>query len=683
MRIVDPIESMLVDTYKLVGAAEQNYLAGQIITLGQKVGGSKWLDVVAGDTMPVQVKPEQLAATLADKLSGEGMVFSRKEMADMIGEAVTVWAPNVVSNGKYLSAMVDGKRVYAEIHDEGMREMLNSFNPKQMGLLVKLMSYPARALRATATATLLFAERNVFRDTLQAMFYAPTGYNPLDLVRGFLGTVMQDEDFKQMRRSRGSLGHFSASSRTPIQKRTLRRLQRGRTAANVLTHVNPFEALFAIREIAEKMNRVGMYKRLRRDIEKGNIEGMHSVDDEVAQNYMAFHARDVLQDFNVMGANVREIAPTLPFFAARIGGLTRAGRAFTPRDAPKTAARVGVYMGFAALLWGLHKDDDEYEAIPGDEKQRYHHIPIPQSLRDEGSDAFIRVPRPFEYGDIANVLEGVLDMTVEQDPNVKDRMPFTDLGEFGSWLALTFLPLATRPAPEVLANYDLFRRRPIVSPYAPDDVELQFDRHTSETMKWLAPKLGMSPQMTEHVLFTFTAGIGRMTLDALDTVVMEKGAKKPTPAVPYWWLGPGAFRTGRAPAMGNVHQFFEKSEEIESAVNSVRGHVRAKNFDRAREIGREHGLVWQRKANGDVSVRGPRLDRVRKHRRAIKDYGARIRLVFDNPTMTRDEKRARLDLLTLSMVNRARVAQGMGPLKRTERLRSLLRAEVEKERTGR
>ena len=161
---------------------------------------------------------------------------------------------------------------------------------------------------------------------------------------------------------------------------------------------------------------------------------------------MGVMGREVTQDFQKIGVHVREFNRVSAFLAARVGGWTRFGEAI--RANPKQVmTRVTPFMVLALALWYVNQDDDEYEELPGWEKATYFHFRVPRILRDQGWGPFVRLPRPFEFGDLANWLEAFLDWKVKDDPTVVDRFPLFWGGEKGGGGGLMFCCCPLHPAP--------------------------------------------------------------------------------------------------------------------------------------------------------------------------------------------------------------------------------------------
>jgi hypothetical protein len=106
------------------------------------------------------------------------------------------------------------------------------------------------------------------------------------------------------------------------------------------------------------------------------------------------------------------------FFSARVGGLRRMWE--TARENPTGF----VWKALAAitlpsvLLWVLNHDDDEYNELPAWERNYYWHIPIVGL--DGKRSGFIRIPKPFELGQMFGTnVELALEWLKKDDPRCR------------------------------------------------------------------------------------------------------------------------------------------------------------------------------------------------------------------------------------------------------------------------
>jgi hypothetical protein len=306
-------------------------------------------------------------------------------------------------------------------------------------------------------------------------------------------------------------------------------------------------------------------------------------------------------------------------------------------------------------LWALNHDDEEYRELPQWEKDTYWHI-----KRRDGT-GFIKIPKP--QGPLGavfgNTFEKALDTISETDPHAWKRLfvddPASDAiasdtaKSQARGVLETIIPTGLLPIVESLTNYDLFRRKSIVSDYDTGlPAELQYNRWTSETAKILGRRLGLPPAMIDHVITGYGAGLAKEAITATDTALgfLETGPKKPTMG-PARWSGVSAFYRNLA------------GSDAESMQELYRRRDALRDVPRTIRLYEAEGRPEQAAAH---KAKFPDRDRQAKIlNRAANDIGDLrdvIAKVYAHPTLTPDEKREMLDRTYERMVNIARQALG-------------------------
>lgn len=661
--IADPIASLVEDTFKSVAAAEENAVMLELIEYASQPGAGKWLEVIPADEAPVRFNLQRVKQDIVASLRDAGIEIDDRALLedDFLDQMVTVWMPHqmTVGNKHYLTALREGKRVWTQIHDEGLWQALTTMGPKEAGAIIRLLRPSASLLRSTATLNLPFMVRNLIRDYASAKFYSPVGYSLKDTVAGFYSVLTKDDSWQLFMASRAGQATFNAQDRNLLQ-RELRRLGHAPLRKWLdMTVFHPFDGLAALRELTEQATRVGAVRRY--------LQRTGGVLDEGVMRRIGVLGREVTQDFQKMGQHVREWNGVTAFLGARIGGWTRAAEEARARPV-QLGRRVLPYLVLSVALWSLNRDDDEYEEIAGWEKAIYHHVPVPQELRDQGWGPFVRIPRPFEFGDIGNWIEAALDWKATNDPTVRERIPFTSDKELAWNVVLLLTPNLLLPALEVGANYSTFRDRPIVSPYDLGlDSSLQHNRWTSEVAKQLGALMDEAPAKIDHLIYGYTSGIGRMATQAVDDII---GRQRPAGG-PRDILGLNALYTGRSFGMStaSINQFYLELEQLQGAADTVRRHLQAGDTERAQQVASEHQLRVEA-AGSQIRVLSPRLTALRKRQEALKDLRGEIDRIYRDGRMTPVEKRHALDRLTERMVNLARGGIGRAELQRSKPIRT-------------
>ncbi len=669
--IDDPIRATVQDVFRVVGAAEENARMNELLDLAGTVHTDNprrraWIELLPAEQSPVRFNLSQVRKDIVEDLGKHGIKVPDSVTLDptFLDRFATIWQPHTVAQGgtRYITAIGrDGKRRWGLVHDEGIWDMLVKKESAAVHAIVATLQPAARLLRSTATLNLPFMVRNVIRDVASAKFYNPTGFSFWrDWTGGVASILTKDDSWQRFMASGAAQSTFNAQDRN-LLKREVGRL--GTTGVRRFldqTVFHPFDGLAALREITEYATRVGAVRRHLRTA--GHL-------DEAMMRHIGVIGREVTQDFSKMGSAVREWNKTTAFLGARIGGWTRAMEEARVRPA-LLSRRVAPYFVLSLALWALHQDDDEFDEVPGWERATYHHIPVPQELRDEGWGPFVRIPRPFEFGDMSNWAEAFLDWKVREDKEFKDRLPFTGGVNSLKELMLLMVPNLLLPPLEVTTNHDTFRERSIVSPFDDGlDPALQYNRWTSETAKRLGRVMDASPAKIDHMIYGYTAGLGRAAVEQADRLFTASGYQEPSRGIESW-PGVRAIYGGSslATSSASINQFYEELERLEGAAGSIRRYIGSGETATAAKVAASNGLTT-RLVGERIEVTSPRRTALNDAREALRDRKAEMDRIYKSQTMSSAEKRRALDRLVEGMVNITRVSLGKSTMTRTTRRR--------------
>lgn len=671
--IVDPIVTLIEDEFMAVAMATENKFLNELFELADTKGGGAWLEILAPQKAPITFNLQQAKEAVVKAMSDAGVEIEDSVLLDekFLDQMVTVWTPQKTTiNGKhYVTRLLpDGTRQWGEVHDRGLWELLDAHGVQTTSTAIKALGFFARPIRATATLNIPWVLRNLGRDLFSAMLYSPGLFTPAATVRGLKSILREDEDWQLYLHSLAGQSTFNAQDRD-VFKRELRRLSMGQLRRWAdMTVMHPFDMLAALRELSEQATRVGAAK-IQLEAERKSEEGLT----EAGLRRVGVVGREVTQDFQKVGSAVRDFNRMSAFLAAGIGGWTRAAEE-AKANPGRLATRLIPYLAMAAALWLLTKDDDEYDAVPSSEKKIYHHIPIPNALRKEGWGPFLRLPRPFEFGDIANIVEGYFDWMVKRDPQFAERLPKIAWDQAFNML-LSLAPDAFLPAAEVAANYDLYFEKAIFNPYETDiDKELQYTRWTTETAKGIGGILDIAPWKVDHMLSSYFTGVYRAAAGGAGRLLGNAGILPPPPesvsGVPDALEGVvvearRAFYNGERVGTADLDEFYDELQRLDGAAKSIRRYYLANRVAKAEERAAEEGLSLTVDNKGVPVVMSARLRQLRQARQKLADLRGPIDETYKSRTMTPADKRQRLNELTEDMVNLARTSLGKSELRRT------------------
>ena len=536
------------------------------------------------------------------------------------------------------------------------KDLVNSFKTlDQQGsnMLMNYLGAPARTLRAGAILIPDFAVPNFFRDTMQASFLNKVGFVPIqDSIIGAFNIITKGNNKKTMEmykkyvKSGGMQSTLLAVDKPNIfdgkvydilAKGPVRNADRGILA--------PFKALT---RLSEEMTRFRIFeKTYKKAIEKGLTE-------KQALERGGFEARNLL-DYAKRGSLGQNINRLVPFWNARVQGLTRLYEAF--RDTPaRTTAMVGAYVAVPTIgFYMLNYDDKDYKEEPDWIKQNYYYFKI--------ADKAYRFPKPFEVGTlVSSVIEKTLDWVRTNEP--QEFAKFAK--DFFINNAKGFYPIPTviRPLAENAMNYSFFRDAPVVPKSLDKNLPNKFyyTEYTSETFKLLSKTINglvgddsffaTNPIHAENVFRSWTGGIGRYVIDTLDYAII-KGKIIDDPIKPTDTLSKipvvRAFDIRDVPGYSaqSIVKFFEEYEKVDKIVNGMDFAKKAGDFEEYKKL--------KETLNVDEV-------KLLEYRKQIKKLDKQIRTIYNlkefpnGDIPTPDEKRELIDDYYKLMINFAQQA---------------------------
>lgn len=646
--IVNPLESIVRNTHAIVETVEANRAMLALVKQARKTtGGGSYLEQAAPPQVATKFNLSRLTPEIRKALKEAGVEDLPDNLVDALDEAVTVFTPAHFPTGKggVVTVMEKGKRQWYEVNDRAVYDAITAVGTKSPAAIINLFMRPARVLRAGATTTLGFAARNPIRDTWTAAVNTRYGFKlGYDTLKGLFEFATHGEDYQQFLNSGGGNSAMVAMDRNRIRDYlgTMGTSRRLALARSIPQH--PLELLRAISEATENATRLGEFMRAVQK-EGRSPEGYARA---------ALAARDVTIDFARAGTQGRAMNQYVPFFNAGLQGVARLGEVFKRDPIGATTKAVLTIQLPTIALWYLNHDNEEYREKPAWERNTYWHVPLtwpPNKAKD-----FARIPKPFELGNIfGNVTEAALDYLDGKDKNIAKRLfPNAD-SALDAFTAL--MPSAVLPLMEAKSNYDTFRDRAIVSPWDLGlDKELQYGRWTSEVAKIVGPKIGLAPSVFDHLVYGYTAGLGRGVVQGMDLALEGLGLvdrNKPT-AGPARWPLVGAFYSAPAGADAqSIKEFYDLKEAMAGKEKSIKTYAET-DPARAKREADEFKAQHQNAAAFHARV-GAADTKMKNLRRQVET-------VMEAKDKTPDQKSNTLGRLYEKMVNTAREALGKAKL---------------------
>jgi hypothetical protein len=352
-----------------------------------------------------------------------------------------------------VKARVDGKEVYYELGTSPEARLvfdsLTSDTPVGMnGFIMAPLRKAKTLLTAGVTASPEFKIANLIRDSIIAMAATGTSTNVFKNMKDGFKATADLQTVADMLAGGGSFGHSGyLHGSDPAAIRNA--MARGIKGATILDTRGKLETAWDWYQAGgtrlENVNRAAEF------VQQGRGDAPLSL---LERN---FAARDHL-DHSRTGSSefVRTMVQIMPFLNARMQGLDKLGRAGWGNDPQQRAQFKSVVSKYvmASLALYLHmRDDEEYKAAQQWERDAYHLVRM--------GDTMARIPRPFELGVIATVVErGAEFILGKQDGGLlTERM----LHAITDTLAINPVAQAARPILEVYNNKSWFTGRPIES----------------------------------------------------------------------------------------------------------------------------------------------------------------------------------------------------------------------------
>lgn len=544
LKIVDPIESIVKNTYLYIDIAEKNRVLSSLVNLAESSGRTDLIEKVPSKAKVTNVDTGEIKKFLEDhgisidNMPEETMSVFRRGWQTLAADEFAVFR-----NGK--------REVYTA--DKELVDSIRQMDASTASIFTKIIGAPARLLRAGVTLSPEFMARNVMRDQMVA-FIQGNGYLPVYHAMSGIGSLLKkDAAYQDWLKSGGANAAMVAMDRDYIKKNILKLNQETKfidAAFNVVK--SPIELLRVTSEVIENATRLGQFKALARPGDTAS---------EVFQRGLS--SRNVTVDFAREGSKLKSLSMITAFLNARVQGMDRLISQVKTKPF-ETAAKglISVTLPSMYLWWSAYSDDtptkladgtvvtrgDVYRDLPAWQKNMFWII---MTGTDEDLKIF-RIPKPFEYGLVFGSLpERILESWFEKDA--------TSLKDFGKTLAeslsIDVVPTLAVPQIEQFANRSFFTGRPIVS--ASDEKilpEFQYNEYTTETAKLIAKGLRtlpwmdrapnglsvQSPMVVDNYIRQWTGSLGPQIISVMENSLSQTGViadknlpEKPTESLPF------------------------------------------------------------------------------------------------------------------------------------------------------
>ncbi len=626
--IVDPLESIIKNTYYMINLAERNNVGRPLVDFANKYEGmGKFVEKVDPKVHPISFNLGEIKKYLEQV----GVDLP----PDALQEVATVFRPNMTGSAKenILTVWRNGKPELYQLDPDLYRAVL-MLDRESTNTLVKLMSYPASWLRAGAVLNPEFAIRNMMRDAFGSWVFSKYGFVPgLDTVRGLFHVIKRDDLYQQWLEGGGASATLVSLDRAYLQEDLRKLLTKDIWQKMKMYARHPLEVLRVLSEFSEEATRVGEFaKGVRAETKRG-------VPVQEAIQKAALASRDITLDFSRAGTVGRPANQLIAFFNASLQGIDKTRRAFKERPM-QTMFKVLPLTLASIALWAQNYDKPEYQQLPQWRKDLFWNFIV--------GDHIVSIPKPFELGVIfCSLPERVLDWTNGVDPEAVAKWA----NSFKENVTPNWIPTALLPIIETMSDYSFFQGRPL-TPMGEKYLlkQEQYGPTTTEAAKGLSRLLAaagggeasLSPRQIENLVRGYTGGLGMHGM-AIASAFMPKEYTPPAKDISEY---PGIKAVLSRPFQGaeGVNDFYNRLEELEKKARTAK-----KYQDAGRPV--PANLDYDQAELTQLRRASDALAKLRKEKEKVL-----------KSALSPKEKRTRVDALNIQSINIAQKALGRAPV---------------------
>ena len=660
--LVDPIESIIKNTYVYIELAERNRVLKAAVELSETHGLEELVVPKAPTMKPIEVTSGEIAK-LSDSFGLDPTI---------VEQSLTVFRPiKEALAPDEIAVYREGKRKVYTVPPE-LAEALKGMDKSSASVLMKVLAGPVKTLKAGTVILPEFMIKNFTRDQVSAAIFSENGYIPvLDFARGMKEVVGGGEAYEAWLKGGGFGSAFTSIDRSYINEHVMNLDPVKDVMGKVRNLIKTPKQLAQVTgELIENATRLGEMKKA---LAKNGTSAAGIMES-------SYGTREVTLDFQRIGVAMQGINQAWAFSNPHVQGLDRIRRSFQENPTGfliRTAAAVTVP---SIMFWMLNHGDEREKEVPRWQKDLHWGFwtndwkPTTAKIAGMAGPAFskqdengkywlnegvrYRIPKPQVLGQLfGSVAERLLDLWVAKDPKALKGLEQTIFDS----VSPPITPNIAIPFVEQYSNKSLFTDSPIVPGQLEGTLpEVQYTEYTTQLSRTLGkmiqavPNLGdkgigdlkfSSPMVIENYIRAWSGGLGMYALRSADAGLRAAGIL-PDPPKAMGSLADDPFVKAfvvRFPAASaqSIVDFQEKNREHQQYLKSVqvemgRGNVQAAIQLRLAEANRAKFVSLQRI--------GQSLDTLKRN----------IELVSKNPTIPDTEKRQLIDGMYFGMINVAR-----------------------------
>ncbi|EQB8080603.1 LPD38 domain-containing protein [Yersinia enterocolitica] len=586
---------------------------------------------------PIENLFNYVAKSVDASMKNEAMRRSVVNLADT-GVLEVIESPNKMDFQRIgkdvVKVFIDGQEKLVQVNDPELYRAFTMIDlERSNSTFMKAARQAKKVLTVSTTSMPDFIIRNFMRDSIHSWAINKDGFKPVTASwAGFKKALRTDDSLVDMMFAGATFGGGYSNVYDPASTaKTIRSVLRRKGYND--SQMQEFESSI-VRNSKEVMDKVEQglhqYKNLSEAAENANRLATYeaAIKSGKSKAQAAFESRD-LMDFSMMGASniMINLSDMLPFFNARMQGLSKLGRAIkeNPREVLK---RGGMITAASLALMALNWDDKRYEELQDWDKDTYWHAWI--------GDQHVRFPKPFEIG----LMFGTLPERFVRALGGKDSA-----AKFGKLVAHNFMetmafnpiPQVAMPIAEAYVNYDFFKGGPIEN-MADSNLMAgaRYNDQTSLLMREVGEATNMSPKMLDHIVMGYTGSLGSYVMGATNLLMRNLKDYGETPAMRLDEMPViKSFFRGSEPAKStqfteDFYRMMTEANQINSTINSFR--KQGRGDDASELIEENRGKLSQRQG----------LTATQKQ---VKALNAQIEMMRRDRILTADQKREKIDRL--------------------------------------
>lgn len=534
-----------------------------------------------------------------------------------------------------VKVFTDGKEQLVQVNDPELYRAFTMIDlERSNSAFMKAARQAKKVLTIGTTSMPDFIIRNFLRDSLHSWAINKDGFKAgIDSFSGFKKALKTDDSLIDMMFAGATFGGGYSNVYDPASTaRSIRGVLRRKGYTD--SQIKEFESSI-VRSGKDVMDKLGSglekYRHLSEAAENANRLATYeaAIKSGKGKAQAAFESRD-LMDFSMMGASkiMINLSDMLPFFNARMQGLSKLGRAI--KEDPKSVLNRGGMITAASLaLLALNWDDKRYEELPDWDKDTYWHFFLPGGLH-------VRLPKPFEIG----LLFGTLPERLVRTFGGQDTP-----GKFGKLLAHNFMetmafnpiPQVAMPIAEAYVNYDFFKGGPIENMADSNLIAgARYNDQTSLLMREIGEATNLSPKMLDHIIQGYTGSLGAYVMGASNIMMrgMQDNGETASmrldemPVIKSLLRGYGDDPAKSTQFSEDFYRLMTQVNQINSTINSYRKQGRIEDAQELQAENRDK--LSQRKGLTATQTE-------------LRQLNNRIELVRIDRILTAEQKRERID----------------------------------------